>query len=82
MPASDHNQAGKDHNLKVSLEGRRLRKKACLKFEPTDDLANYLHLDVKSEIVQIFEHTRFLKEYLISIQADDSTTNSSKRYNY
>ncbi len=76
FPTTDHpslndaSQAGKAATLKSSLEGKRLSKIARLSFRPTNDLANHLRLDADGGYVEIFHHTRVLKEYLISTKEE------------
>jgi hypothetical protein len=51
-------------HIKENLRAAKLKKRAGLRFEPTDDLRNHLKLDKKRAVVQIFHHTAFLKEQL------------------
>ena len=74
FPTTDHptlndsSQAEKAMSLKSSLEARRLTKMAGLSFRGTDNLANHLHMDVERGFVEIFHHTRVLKEHLMATQ--------------
>lgn len=78
FPTTDHpslndpSPTGKGINLKASLEGKRLTS-VGLSFQATDNLANHLHLDAEKGHVQIFHHTRVLKEYLSSTQRQDGS---------
>ena len=78
FPTTDHpslndpSQAGKGINLKSSLEGRRLVKVAGLSFRGTDNLAHHLRLDADNGCVEVFHHTRALKEYLIASRDQES----------
>jgi hypothetical protein len=51
-------------DIKESLQATKLKKRARLSFQPTDDLKNHLRLDRKAAVVEIFHHTAFLKEQL------------------
>lgn len=51
------------NNIKENLRARKLKKRAGLRFQPTDDLRNLLKLDQKRAVVEIFHHTAFLKEH-------------------
>lgn len=78
FPTTDHPslndpyQAEKVNKLKLSLEGIQLTKMAGLSFLATDNLASHLHLDVDKGYVEIFHHTRALKEYLIATHNDET----------
>jgi hypothetical protein len=61
FPKTDHPSI--DH-IKGNLRATKLKKRAGLRFEPTDDLRNHLKLDRKRAVVEIFHHTAFLKENL------------------
>lgn len=61
FPKTDHPSI--DH-IKENLRATKLKKRAGLRFEPTDDLRNHLKLDRKRAVVEIFHHTAFLKEQL------------------
>ena len=50
--------------IKHNLRATKLKKRAGLSFEATDDLRNHLKLDKKRAAVQVFHHTAFLKEQL------------------
>ncbi|KAK0622631.1 hypothetical protein B0T14DRAFT_475711 [Immersiella caudata] len=79
FPTTDHpslndpNQRSKANTLKLGLQARRLTKIAGLTFRPTDNLADHLRLDPKEGTIEIFHHTRALKEFLIATQQDHST---------
>lgn len=47
-----------------NLQAIKLKKRARLSFQPTNDLRNHLRLDRKTATVEIFHHTAFLKEQL------------------
>ncbi|KAH8587049.1 hypothetical protein B0O99DRAFT_39470 [Bisporella sp. PMI_857] len=71
FPTSDHpniNDLGDDGNkgtnLRTALMARKLKKRAGIKFRPTDDLKSHLKLDRRSGIVDVYHHTAFLKEHL------------------
>jgi hypothetical protein len=51
-------------SIKLALTARKLKKRAGLRFRPTDDLRSHLKLDPKSHVVEIYHHTAFLKEHL------------------
>lgn len=61
FPRTDHPSI--DY-IKENLRATKLKKRAGIRFEPTDDLRNHLKLDRKRAIVEIFHHTAFLKEQL------------------
>lgn len=61
FPKTDHPSI--DH-IKENLRATKLKKRAGLRFEPTDDLRSHLKLDRKRAVVEIFHHTAFLKEQL------------------
>jgi hypothetical protein len=61
FPKTDHPSID---DIKDNLRATRLKKRAGLRFEPTDDLRNHLKLDRKRAVVEIFHHTAFLKEQL------------------
>jgi hypothetical protein len=61
FPKTDHPSID---DIKDNLRATRLKKRAGLSFEPTDDLRNHLKLDRKRAVVEIFHHTAFLKEQL------------------
>jgi hypothetical protein len=80
FPTTDHptlndpSQRAKSNALKLSLQARRLTKIAGLTFRPTDNLTDHLRLDPKEGTVEIFHHTRALKEFLIATQPEESST--------
>ncbi len=61
FPKTDHPSIDQ---IKDNLRATKLRKRAGIRFEPTDDLRNHLKLDRKRAVVEIFHHTAFLKEHL------------------
>jgi hypothetical protein len=61
FPKTDHPSID---DIKDNLRATRLKKRARLSFEPTDDLRNHLKLDRKRAVVEIFHHTALLKEQL------------------
>lgn len=64
FPTLNDADNGSSLNMKASLMAKKLKKRAGLKFRPTDDLRSHLRLDRKSGVVDIFHHTAFLKEHL------------------
>jgi hypothetical protein len=71
FPTTDHPSI--DH-IKDNLRATKLKKRAGLRFEPTDDLRNHLKLDRKRAVVEIFHHTAFLKEQLRITKDQPSNT--------
>jgi len=61
FPKTDHPSIDQ---IKDNLKATKLKKRAGIRFEPTDDLRNHLKLDRKRAVVEIFHHTAFLKEHL------------------
>lgn len=57
-------------NIRDALKVTELKKIAGLRFRPTDDLRHHLRLDPKTGWVDIFHHTRALKEHLIATLAE------------
>lgn len=51
-------------STKSALLARKLKRRAGIKFRPTDDLRNHLKLDRREAVVELFHHTAFLKESL------------------
>ena len=68
LPRTDHpalnEDSGGPFDIKPALVAKSLKKRAGVKFIPTDDLRNHLKLDVRTGEVHIFHHTAFLKEHL------------------
>jgi len=69
FPTSDHPSlndmnAAPSRNIKEALAATKLKKRAGLRFCPTDNLRRHLELDRKNGTVLIFHHTAFLKEHL------------------
>lgn len=68
LPRTDHpalnEDSGGPFDMKPALVAKTLKKRAGLKFIPTDDIRNHLKLDVRTGEVHIFHHTAFLKEHL------------------
>ncbi|KAF2231823.1 hypothetical protein EV356DRAFT_578886 [Viridothelium virens] len=52
--------------IKAAISARKLKKKAGIRFIPTDDLREHLHLDRKAGMVRVYHHTAFVKECLIA----------------
>ncbi|KAL9617935.1 MAG: hypothetical protein Q9160_007301 [Pyrenula sp. 1 TL-2023] len=52
--------------MKTAIKAIRLRKKAGLRFHPTDDLSSHLKLDRRNGIVEIYHHTAVSKQHLTS----------------
>jgi len=50
--------------MKATLTAKKLKKRANLKFKPTDDLRNHLKLNNKTREVELYHHTAFLKEHI------------------
>jgi hypothetical protein len=61
FPKTDHPSIS---TIKEGLRAKKLKKRAGLRFEATDDLRHHLKLDRKGAVVKIFHHTAFLKENL------------------
>ncbi len=51
-------------DAKGELMGRRLKKRLNLKFRPTHDIRNHLRLDRRSNVLEIYHYTSFIKEQL------------------
>jgi hypothetical protein len=69
FPMTDHpslndDKTGSPFEMRRALTAKKLKKRARLKFIPTDDLRRHLMLDQKSGSVEIFHQTAFLKEHL------------------
>jgi hypothetical protein len=69
FPAIDHPglndyDIGSSLDMRTALTANKLKKRAGLKFRPTDDLSNHLKFDRRTGVVDIYHHTAFLKEYL------------------
>lgn len=60
---NDEDMKAQQH-MKTALMARKLKKRIGLRFLPTDDLRAHLKLDRKSNTVEIYHHTAFLKEHL------------------
>jgi hypothetical protein len=65
FPTTDHpglndDNTGSSLDMKTALTANKLKKRAGLKFRPTDDL----RLDRRNGVVEIYHHTAFLKEHL------------------
>jgi hypothetical protein len=63
---NDLSQTKRSIYIKESLQGKRLQKMTGLAFKGTDDLRNHLKFDTDEGIIEVFTHTRFLKERLAS----------------
>ena len=50
--------------IRSKITAGRLKKDLGLTFRPTDNLASHLKLDRQSNVLEIFQHTAFLKEHL------------------
>jgi hypothetical protein len=69
FPMTDHpglneDPVGSPLDIRSALTAKKLKKRAKLKFRPTNDLRNHLKLDRSNGIVEIYHHTAFLKEHL------------------
>ncbi|KIN03193.1 hypothetical protein OIDMADRAFT_52989 [Oidiodendron maius Zn] len=69
FPMTDHPILNDDEELKkldikTALTAKKLKKRAGLKFRPTDDLRSHLKFDRKTAVVEVYHHTAFLKEHL------------------
>lgn len=51
-------------DAKGELLGRKLRKHLNLKFRPTHDIRNHLRLNRRSNVLEIYHYTSFIKEQL------------------
>jgi hypothetical protein len=85
FPKSDHpslNDANSatTRSIKESLTALKLKRRAGLRFLPTDDLRCHLELDRKDGTVLIFHHIAFLKEHLYRSlpHSPQSTTDALK----
>ncbi len=61
FPKTDHPRIDQ---IKDNLRATKLKKRAGVRIEPTDDLTKHLKLDKKRAVVEIFHHIAFLKEHL------------------
>ena len=69
FPVTDHpglndNDPESSMDIKTALTAEKLKKRAGLKFQPTNNFRNHLKLDRKNGVVEIYHHTAFLKEHL------------------
>lgn len=69
FPLTDHPGLNDDDpessiGMKTALTAKKLKKRARITFQPTNDLRSHLKLDRKSGVVEIYHHTAFLKEHL------------------
>ena len=70
FPQTDHpgldstDTYGSAMEIRAAVMARKLKKHLGLKFRPTDDLRSHLKLDRKSNTVELYHHTAFLKEHL------------------
>ena len=69
FPMTDHPGLNEDtigswSDVRSAITAKKLKKRAGLKFRPTDDLRSHLKLDRKNGTVEIYHHTAFLKEHL------------------
>ena len=84
FPMTDHpglngDTVGSSLDIRSALTAKKLKKRARLKFRPTDDLRNHLKLDRKNGTVEIYHHTAFLKEHL-RITRDEARNLSCTEY--
>ncbi|TAQ87664.1 hypothetical protein B7494_g4009 [Chlorociboria aeruginascens] len=69
FPMTDHPNLNDEDvlrtlDIKSALMAKKLKNRAGLKFQPTDDLKSHLKLDRKNAVVEVYHHTAFLKENL------------------
>src|SRR5207248_295438 len=81
FPTTDHpglndDDTGSSLDMKTTLTANKLKKRAGLKFRPTDDLSSHLKLDRRTGVVDIYHHTAFLKEYLRLTKGKEKLTKS------
>ena len=63
-PSLNDEDAKASIDIKSSLTARRLKKRIGLKFQPTNNLGRHLKLDRKTNTLEIYHHTAFIKEHL------------------
>ncbi|KIW21418.1 hypothetical protein PV08_01998 [Exophiala spinifera] len=63
-PTVNEDDSGKLPGFRTEVTARKLKKRARLRFQPTDDLRCHLQFHRKTRTVDIFHHTAFLKEQL------------------
>jgi hypothetical protein len=51
-------------DIQSQLSARKLKKHLRVRFRPTDDLRSHLRFDRRTNTVDVFHHTAFLKEHL------------------
>lgn len=69
FPTSEHPELNNETevsylDIRRALKARKLQKHAGIKFRGTNNIRRHLMLDRKTNIVEIFHHTSFLKEHL------------------
>ncbi|KAI1628062.1 hypothetical protein EDD37DRAFT_624124 [Exophiala viscosa] len=78
FPQTDHpnvngNDSGRASDFRTEITARKLKKRAKLRFQPTDDLGSHLQFHRKTKTVDIYHHTTFLKEQL-RLTRDDAVS--------
>jgi hypothetical protein len=69
--ASGHGQISLTQpSILKELTAKRLKDKAGLRFEVTDDIHSHLRLDSKAKIVYVFGYTAVLEEFLLATMTD------------
>ena len=63
-PSLNDDEAKASTDIKSFLTARKLKKRIGLRFQPTDNLGRHLKLDRKTNTIEIYHHTAFIKEHL------------------
>ena len=63
-PSLNDDKAKASTDIKSFLAARKLKKRIGLRFQPTDNLGRHLKLDRKTNTIEIYHHTAFIKEHL------------------
>ena len=63
-PGLNDDGAKASTDIKSFLTARKLKKRIGLRFIPTDNLGRHLKLDRKTNTIEIYHHTAFIKEHL------------------
>ena len=63
-PSLNDDESKASIDIKSFLTARKLSKRIGLKFQPTENLGRHLKLDRKTNTIEIFHHTAFIKEHL------------------
>jgi hypothetical protein len=64
FPCLNDPNSSRSNHAQATLTGRRLKKLAGLRFQPTEDVRRHLRLNHRTGVVEIFHYTSFLKEHL------------------